>query len=189
LAWTTLSHYHSEASRAPAAAVQQPATEITPKPHTQAPQAPSTAGSQPSVAEEDQQSAKDVPSRVPVRSKAAPAAVDDGANLTAKPSAAVTQGKVVQQVLPGVLESARESIHGTVRVAVKVDVDPSGSVADAKFENPGPSKYFARQALQAARLWKFKPPQIAGQSVPTSWILRFAFTRSGITAIPTQEIR
>jgi TonB family protein len=66
-------------------------------------------------------------------------------------------------------------------------VDRSGNVEDAELESSGPSKYFARAALQAAQLWKFKPPKVGGQGVLSNWTLRFEFTRHETTVIPTQE--
>jgi outer membrane biosynthesis protein TonB len=61
---------------------------------------------------------------------------------------------------------------------VRVLVDPAGSVIGALPENPGPSKYFARLADQAAREWKFVP---ADQQATRVWLVRFRFTRDGIT--------
>jgi TonB family protein len=84
---------------------------------------------------------------------------------------------VVQQIMPSVSKSARDTIHGTIKVRVKVEADASGSVTSASLVNPGPSKYFARQALQAAQQWKFVP----GQDTRT-WIVRFGFKRSGTDA-------
>jgi TonB family protein len=97
-------------------------------------------------------------------------------------------GEVVHQVTPELLQSARDTIRGTVKVRVKVNVDRSGNVEDAELESPGPSKYFARAALQAAQLWKFKPPKVAGQGVLSSWTLQFEITRDETTVSPIQEI-
>src|SRR6266550_3929321 len=114
---------------------------------------------------------------------------EEPTNRVAKlPAGAVIRGEVAQQVLPDVLESARNTIRGTVRVTVNVDVDRAGNVEDAQLESSGPSKYFARAALQAAEHWKFKPPNIGGGGVLSSWNLRFKFTRDGTTVIPTQEL-
>ena len=104
------------------------------------------------------------------------------------PGVAAAQGDVAQRVLPDVLESARNSIHGAVKVTVKVDVDRSGNVEGTEIESRGPSKYFARAALQAAPLWKFKPPMVGGRGVLSTWTLRFQFTHGGTTVVPTQEI-
>ena len=66
-------------------------------------------------------------------------------------------GKVLQQVEPVVSKSARNTISGTIRIRVKVEVDAAGNVERATFMTEGPSKYFARQAMQAAQQWKFAP--------------------------------
>jgi TonB family protein len=97
-------------------------------------------------------------------------------------------GEVAHQVKPELLQSATDTIRGTVRVRVKVDVDRSGNVEEAELESSGPSKYFARAALAAAQLWKFKPPMIGGKGVLSSWSLRFEFTRDETKIIPTQEM-
>jgi TonB family protein len=86
-------------------------------------------------------------------------------------------GRVLQQVEPIVSHSARNTISGTIRIRVKVDVDAAGNVENATFVTEGPSKYFARQAMEAAQQWKFAPSAATGQ--PTAWILKFGFKRSG----------
>src|SRR5262245_36846953 len=58
-------------------------------------------------------------------------------------------GDVVREVLPDVPQTARETIQGTIRVGIKVMVDPSGNVVGAELDTPGPSRYFARLATQA----------------------------------------
>jgi TonB family protein len=98
----------------------------------------------------------------------------------------VGPGGVRQQVLPDVPQSARDTIRGTVRVSVKVVVDPSGSVAEATLESPGPSRYFANLALQAARQWKFWPEKVDGRHVPNEWILQFRFRRTATEVVPVQ---
>ena len=67
-------------------------------------------------------------------------------------------------------------------MGVKVAVDPSGRVVNASLTSPGPSQYFANVALQSARKWTFTPPRMADQAVPSQWILKFAFARSGVEA-------
>jgi len=89
------------------------------------------------------------------------------------------QAHVLKQTMPNVSRSARDTIHGTIKVRVKVAVDPSGNVQNATLISPGPSKYFARQAMEAAQQWKFVPAQ--GQD-PRTWIVRFGFKRSGTEA-------
>jgi serine/threonine-protein kinase len=93
-------------------------------------------------------------------------------------------GKIVRQVLPDVPRKARDTIRGTVRVGVRVRVDPSGVVAGVKLDSPGPSRYFARLALKAARRWKFRPAEVDATNVASEWILRFQFEKAGTTVLP-----
>ena len=96
------------------------------------------------------------------------------------------QGAVAQQILPEVSRSALRTIHGKVKARVKVSVNSSGNVTAASFDSRGPSKYFADRAWQAARRWTFKPPQVNGQGIPSEWVLKFEFERSGINVRPVQ---
>ena len=101
-------------------------------------------------------------------------------------SGAVARGAVAERVLPDVPTSARNTITGTVRVNVRVSVGPDGKVSGGTLDSPGPSRYFANLALQAARNWRFKPPQVNGNSVASEWILRFQFTRSDTQVVPVE---
>ena len=80
-----------------------------------------------------------------------------------------SKGEVLDQVLPDVSGKARATIHGKVRVSVMVHVDPSGGVSEAEFDSPGPSKFFADLAMQAARKWAFTPPEVNGKSVASEY--------------------
>ena len=102
------------------------------------------------------------------------------------PAPASARGAVAQQVLPDVPQKARDTIQGTVRVSVKVQVSPSGIVVSAEFDSPGPSKYFADLSLKAARRWQFVSPTVDGQNLPSAWLLRFHFTKSETTVQPHQ---
>lgn len=103
-------------------------------------------------------------------------------------SDAAAPGQVIDRVVPDVPAAARNTIKGTVKVTVRVDVDPSGEVQFAELENRGPSKYFASMAMQSAQHWGFRPPKVAGQNILSTWTLRFEFTRAGTTVVPTQVI-
>jgi len=94
------------------------------------------------------------------------------------------QGAVLRKVLPTVSDRARATIQGTVRVVVKLDVDPSGNVTNATVD-AGPSKYFGDLSAQAARDWKFSAPQPNGQPVSSQWSVSFYYTQTDTTAIPT----
>ena len=86
--------------------------------------------------------------------------------------------------MPDLTDQARRTIHGKVRVDVSVNVDPSGSVTDAKLDHPGSSKYLAATALKAARQWKFKPVAVEGSNVAQQWRLHFEFRSSGTQVRP-----
>ena len=98
----------------------------------------------------------------------------------------LVRGAVVNKVVPDVPQSARDTIRGTVRVSVRVAVDPSGSVAEEAFDSPGPSKYFAGLALQAARRWKFAPTKVDGRNISSEWILRFEFESAATKVLPVR---
>ena len=93
-------------------------------------------------------------------------------------------GGVIHQVLPDVPQKSLDTIRGTVRVGIKVSVDPSGKVSDATIESPGPSTYFANLALDAARKWKFAP----SRSGSSDWTLHFEFSPEGTQAFAEQSI-
>jgi TonB family protein len=97
-----------------------------------------------------------------------------------------SNAEVVRQVLPDVPRSAMNTIQGKIRVSVRVDVDSSGKVASATLTSPGPSQYFSRLALQAARRWEFKPPQVNGQPARSAWLLRFRFGRTATEVSPVR---
>jgi TonB family protein len=85
---------------------------------------------------------------------------------------------VLHEEIPDVPRRARNTIHGQIKIAVRVTVDRSGNVVAEALENPGPSRYFARLATTAARKWKFAP---ADNQAARKWLLRFEFTRGGAT--------
>jgi TonB family protein len=96
-------------------------------------------------------------------------------------------GEVTHQIVPEVPQSVRSTIRGTLKLSVRVRVNPAGEVAAAELDSHGPSKYFARLALEAAQRWRFSPAEVAGRGVPSEWKLRFEFTRDGTRVIPVQE--
>lgn len=101
-------------------------------------------------------------------------------------SGSSARGEVIDQALPEPSAKAMDTIQGTVRVGVKVQVDAAGNVSEATLDAPGPSKYFADQALKAARQWIFSSPESNGRSVPSEWLIQFYFKQSGVKANATQ---
>ena len=86
---------------------------------------------------------------------------------------------IISEVIPDVPRSARETIRGTVRVSVRVIVDKEGTVLVATADDPGPSRYFERLAIQASKKWKFAPTDSGEQRI---MLVRFNFRRAGTTA-------
>jgi outer membrane biosynthesis protein TonB len=80
--------------------------------------------------------------------------------------------------LPEVPRSALQTIHGTIRVFVRLLVDKHGTVLAANPHIAGPSRYFARLALQSAKKWTFTPANVQQRTL----FVRFYFTRQGVTA-------
>ncbi|MBB6096311.1 TonB family protein [Povalibacter uvarum] len=85
----------------------------------------------------------------------------------------------IDEVMPDVPRSALETIRGTVRVSVRAAVDPLGTVVTVTPVDSGPSRYFERLAVDASRKWTFAAAPTKEQRTV---VLRFAFTRNGVTA-------
>jgi serine/threonine protein kinase len=96
-----------------------------------------------------------------------------------KASIAAPLPTVLHQEIPDLSGSARESIRGVIKIAVRVIVDRSGNVVAATLDNRESSKYFARAAMDAAKKWKFAQ---AADQASRVWLLHFEFTRAGTTA-------
>ena len=124
------------------------------------------------------------PTPAPTTPSAHAPAVHEPAPAPKKTSAA--GGEVTHQVIPEIPQSAKNTITGTIKVAVHVEVDAAGKVTSAKFKSAGPSKYFAGQALKAAQGWTFDPPQVDGQPVASAWLLQFRFKRGSTQASPSR---
>jgi TonB family protein len=88
--------------------------------------------------------------------------------------------------MPEVSRSAQRTIHGRIKIDVRVSVDAAGNVSHATLVSASPSKYFADQALAAARQWKFNPARANGDAVPSEWNLRFHFSRTSTQVLPTE---
>lgn len=90
------------------------------------------------------------------------------------PASAPSSQDVVHRVIPDASQNALDTIRGTVRVGIRAHVNSSGDVSEVTIDSPGPSRYFARLAQQAAQQWKFSP-----NGTTSDWILRFEFTSTG----------
>jgi len=112
----------------------------------------------------------------------APAPAPTAASTT-RPAVA-SSGGVVHQVIPDVPQSAKNTITGTIKVGVRVEVDSSGKVTSAKLAHAGPSSYFANLAVRAAQQWGFSAPVVNGQPAASTWLLTFRFKRTSTQAAP-----
>jgi serine/threonine protein kinase len=126
---------------------------------------------------------RDKPSPAASGRRAATGNTDSAIPAPALKSVAAGSEVVVYKVLPDVPQKARDTIHGTIRVGVKVQVDPFGNVVGTEMDSPGPSKYFARLAAEAAQSWKFAP---SNRDADRDFLLRFDFTNTETTVSATQ---
>lgn len=110
---------------------------------------------------------------------AKPAAGQAEAEGNEQAGAATSQNDVVRQVLPQISSSAQKTIRGKIKLRVRVYVDRSGNVTRADLVSAGPSQYFARLIMEAARQWKFVPSSQQGER---RWMLHFDLTRRGTNA-------
>jgi len=101
--------------------------------------------------------------------------------------AAAAKGDVLDQVLPEVSDKARRTIHGRVRIAVRVHVNRAGTVDSAELDAPSSSKYFADQSIKAAKKWQFTAPEVGGRSVESDWVLHFEIT-STATNVSSKQV-
>ncbi len=98
----------------------------------------------------------------------------------------VVKGVVANQVIPDVPQHILDDVEGHIQVRVAVQVDAEGKVGEATLDSPGPSQYFANQALKAARGWEFKNAERGGHAVASEWMLQFRFGEEG-TAVTATE--
>ncbi len=94
------------------------------------------------------------------------------------PTGSAAPRKAVRRVLPDVSNNALHTIHGTIKVKVRVRVDSGGSVENARLESRGPSRYFANKSMDAAKQWRFDPAGSDDKNVPGEWDLEFRFSGS-----------
>ncbi len=65
---------------------------------------------------------------------------------------------------------------------MRLIVDKQGKVFAALVDDPGPSRYFEKLALEAAERWTFPPASTGNERLV---LVRFDFTRQGATARAT----
>lgn len=118
-------------------------------------------------------------STAPMTNASGPATahVPDG-NDAATSSSASSPSSALHEVIPRVPLSARRTIHGHIKVWVRVIVNQDGSVFAALVDRAGPSRYFRRLALEAAKNWTFPAVDAPARRLMQ---VRFDFSREGTT--------
>jgi outer membrane biosynthesis protein TonB len=89
-----------------------------------------------------------------------------------------TSPSALHEVIPDVPLSARRTIRGRIKVWVRVIVSQDGSVFAAVADRTGPSGYFQRLAIEAAKKWTFPPVDAPSRRLMQ---VRFEFSRDGTT--------
>jgi TonB family protein len=95
---------------------------------------------------------------------------------------ATEPGKIVRQVMPDVPVGALHTIHGTVKVKVRVHVDATGTVQRSALISGAGNRYFANKSIDASNRWTFAAPMTDGKAVPSQWELEFQFNRAAMHA-------
>lgn len=95
----------------------------------------------------------------------------------------LTPPLALHEVIPDVPHSAGRTIRGHIEVSVRATVDPDGSVSAVVANRTGPSRYFRRLAIEAAKQWTFPPLDTASRRLIQ---IQFDFSRDGTTgrAVP-----
>jgi hypothetical protein len=84
----------------------------------------------------------------------------------------------LHEEIPEVSQSARRSIIGHIKIWIRIIVDQDGSVYAATADRYGPSRYFQRLAIEAAKKWTFPPNNTPSRRLMQ---IRFDFSRDGTT--------
>lgn len=122
--------------------------------------------------------------QAPIPSAAAPKPSVDAKPTSTPASQAISPGAVLEQALPDIPHSARNTIHGKIKITVRVVADSTGKVTSANLTSAGPSAYFAGLTLKASQRWRFTPPQAGGQPLSSTWILHYRLARGGTEVTP-----
>ncbi len=85
----------------------------------------------------------------------------------------------LNKVIPSVSRSSLQTIHGTIKVSIRIAIDKQGAVVTAALHNRGSSRYFERLALDAAKQWTFAPGTTEAKRTA---LVQFNFSRNGVSA-------
>jgi TonB family protein len=186
LAASGLMHRQAQPQSQPPSQIQAGAPVMKPEPKPDAPESEKPSPGTPLENQAAKNTAKnqELPS-VAHPSQPVPSQPNAGTTTTSNPE----HDGIVQQVLPEVPQKARDTIQGKIKVQIRVHVDAPGNVVEAELDSPGPSRYFAQLALQAAQRWKFTPAQAGAQDALREWLLRFEFGSAQTKVFPSPVVR
>ncbi|MGA2185031.1 MAG: hypothetical protein ABSH47_18590 [Bryobacteraceae bacterium] len=83
--------------------------------------------------------------------------------------------EIADRKVPAPLPKALKTVHGIIRVDVRVAIAADGTVQSAELSTPAQSRYFNRLSLAAAQGSRFRPSTGGG-----SQVLRYEYTRAGV---------
>jgi TonB family protein len=88
----------------------------------------------------------------------------------------------IKRVAPNTPADVRSMIRGPVSIAVTVEIDPRGNVTQARTssddnDKPPLEKLLAREAVEAAREWQFRPATRDDAPVTSQMVVQFQFTK------------
>jgi hypothetical protein len=86
-----------------------------------------------------------------------------------------TSPEIAGRKVPAALPKALATVHGIIRVDVRVAVAADGTAQSAELLTPAQSPYFNRLSLAAAQTSRFQP-STGGSSL----VLRYEYTRAGV---------
>ena len=82
------------------------------------------------------------------------------------------------QSMPIISTEERALIRNQITIPIEVQIDDTGRVVSAKVTDggaPGARLALVMASLKAARLWRFRPAQAFGHSLPSTYVIRFLF--------------
>ncbi|HYI95032.1 MAG TPA: TonB family protein [Bryobacteraceae bacterium] len=94
-------------------------------------------------------------------------------------AASISPPVPIQSPRPIYSTQVAKMLTGVKEVVVRVKIDASGRVTEAKADTPSEYPYpqLGQSAVAAARNWRFKPATLSGLAVPSETDLRFRFVR------------
>jgi TonB family protein len=97
-----------------------------------------------------------------------------------RPPPVTVMASPLYQIMPNTKPFGYSLVNNDMQIDIQVHIDENGVVRDA---NPvtgkaGKSTMLTAQALIAARKWRFKPAQVDGRKVPSTYVISFKFRRA-----------